>query len=545
MCPNTLPEDYDDVDANGCAPSQLDTDGDGVTDDLDLCPGTTSGATVTADGCIVVGADTDSDGIEDAVDDFPSDATQWSDSDNDGFGDNWADASWDADREGTVGQWVANATSPDSCPQEYGESDNSAWAGSGTEVILGCPDIDSDGWADSIDWAELDSSQWEDLDNDGFGDNSSGFDGDQCVGQPGIADADGEEGAHENGCPTPDEDDDGILNHLDSCQGTPENEGVNLEGCSLTQLDTDDDGVSDADDVCPDTDWRESDLVDETGCTPTQLQEAEDSESSVMDGPMKYGVIALGAIIAIVILMMVISRIRGNRIDWGDDDDDDDYLDDDDDDDWDPFGTSSSTAPMRGFSSEPSRDTTPRGPPTPSRGPPTPSRGPPSSSRAPFAGNQGPPTRSQPPASTPSRQARPSGRPGAQPTTSTREEKASREPAAPVRKTRRTSSAVPEAEVRKTRKTRKTAGSSGTPSSASTRKTRRTAAPARQSRRRKSSTSFDDLFGPDEKADFDAAVAAAKERLIVGDSEQSVLARLQSEGWNVKQSKHILGQARP
>jgi hypothetical protein len=53
------------------------------------------------------------------------------------------------------------------------------------------------------------------------------------------------------------------------------------------------------------------------------------------------------------------------------------------------------------------------------------------------------------------------------------------------------------------------------------------------------------LFGPDEKADFDDAVAAAKERLIVGDSEQSVLARLQSEGWNVKQSKHILGQARP
>tara|TARA_B100000519_G_C14186732_1_gene411111 strand:- start:784 stop:945 length:162 start_codon:yes stop_codon:yes gene_type:complete len=53
------------------------------------------------------------------------------------------------------------------------------------------------------------------------------------------------------------------------------------------------------------------------------------------------------------------------------------------------------------------------------------------------------------------------------------------------------------------------------------------------------------LFGADEKSDFDAAVAAAKERLIVGDSEQSVLARLQSEGWNVKQSKFILGQSKP
>ena len=47
-----------------------------------------------------------------------------------------------------------------------------------------------------------------------------------------------------------------------------------------------------------------------------------------------------------------------------------------------------------------------------------------------------------------------------------------------------------------------------------------------------------------EKSDFDLAVTAAKERLIVGDSEQSVLARLQSEGWNVKQSKFILGHAK-
>ena len=56
--------------------------------------------------------------------------------------------------------------------------------------------------------------------------------------------------------------------------------------------------------------------------------------------------------------------------------------------------------------------------------------------------------------------------------------------------------------------------------------------------------SFYYLFGPYEKEDFDAAVEVSKERLIVGDSEQSVLARLQSDGWNVKQSKHILGHAR-
>ena len=94
-------------------------------------------------------------------------------------------------------------------------------------------------------------------------------------------------------------------------------------------------------------------------------------------------------------------------------------------------------------------------------------------------------------------------------------------------------------------KTRKTTTGSTSDTAPRTRKARRTATEPKQSRRRRSSTSFDDLFGADEKSDFDAAVAAAKERLIVGDSEQSVLARLQSEGWNVKQSKFILGQSKP
>ena len=117
------------------------------------------------------------------------------------------------------------------------------------------------------------------------------------------------------------------------------------------------------------------------------------------------------------------------------------------------------------------------------------------------------------------------------------------EPEKPVRKTRRTAaSPTNEGAVRKTRRTAKSPQSDAAPR---TRKSRRTAAEPKQSRKRRSSTSFDDLFGADEKPDFDAAVVAAKERLIVGDSEQSVLARLQSEGWNVKQSKFILGHARP
>ena len=46
-----------------------DTDGDGVDDSNDLCPGTPPGSTVDADGCIFV--DTDNDGVEDSLDQCP------------------------------------------------------------------------------------------------------------------------------------------------------------------------------------------------------------------------------------------------------------------------------------------------------------------------------------------------------------------------------------------------------------------------------------------------------------------------------------------
>ena len=537
LCPNTAEEDYGDVDENGCAPSQLDTDGDGVTDDLDACPDTRTGSTVTSDGCTEVGVDTDNDGFEDTEDSFPSEPTQWADEDEDGFGDNWADGSWNDTREGTVGEWVLNAANPDSCPEESGTSDNSAWAGTGTEVILGCVDSDSDGWADSIDWDADEPTQWADVDEDGFGDNKSGSMGDQCVGQPGIADVDGDTGPHKNGCPAPDEDDDGVFNNLDQCQGTDANTTVDASGCAAYQRDTDDDGVSDDVDQCPGTPADDWNLVDRnTGCTPTQLE--EDEESS-MGGILQYVGIGFGVIFGLLVIIFVVRRIRGGQIDW-DDEEDDFYADDDDEDDWSPFGgvATSSPAPTRSFS-PPQQTSTPspvsRGPPMggSSRGPPVQSRGPPTRSET-----SSPPSTSRP--SGPSRTSRKSS-PGMRPGAPAKQSVV--EPEKPVRKTRRTAaSPTNEGAVRKTRRTAKSPQSDAAPR---TRKSRRTAAEPKQSRKRRSSTSFDDLFGADEKPDFDAAVVAAKERLIVGDSEQSVLARLQSEGWNVKQSKFILGHARP
>lgn len=53
------------VNADGCPP---DSDGDGVRDDTDRCPNTRSGATVDADGCEL---DEDSDGVVDRLDRCP------------------------------------------------------------------------------------------------------------------------------------------------------------------------------------------------------------------------------------------------------------------------------------------------------------------------------------------------------------------------------------------------------------------------------------------------------------------------------------------
>jgi len=53
------------VDSDGCT---LDSDGDGVTDDKDKCPGTPAGASVDSDGCAL---DSDGDGVPDYMDKCP------------------------------------------------------------------------------------------------------------------------------------------------------------------------------------------------------------------------------------------------------------------------------------------------------------------------------------------------------------------------------------------------------------------------------------------------------------------------------------------
>tara|TARA_B110000444_G_scaffold41444_1_gene37428 strand:- start:19196 stop:22624 length:3429 start_codon:yes stop_codon:yes gene_type:complete len=82
------------------------------------------------------------DGLVDA---FPSEGSQWNDTDNDGFGDN-----------------PAPAFQPDACITV---------AGTSTQDRFGCPDADGDGWSDDGDLYPANPLQWADSDGDGYGDN--------------------------------------------------------------------------------------------------------------------------------------------------------------------------------------------------------------------------------------------------------------------------------------------------------------------------------------------------------------------------------------
>ena len=120
---------------------------------------------------VVHGIDSDGDKVGDRTDRFPTDSTQWSDLDSDGYGDNWNDPSWNSSRSGGPGIYQDGATTPDYCPLAYGTS---------SRDVFGCPDEDGDGQSDENDAFIGNSTQWADADSDGFGDNPDGEAADDC-----------------------------------------------------------------------------------------------------------------------------------------------------------------------------------------------------------------------------------------------------------------------------------------------------------------------------------------------------------------------------
>ena len=191
-----------------------DADGDGIADDVDLCP--SQAGTKEFSGC----PDTDQDGVADKDDRCPETA-----------GVKKLQGCPDTDGDG-----IADAD--DECPNEKGAKE-----------FKGCPppDADKDGITDKDDHCPdlagtIKTQGCPDRDNDGIADKD-----DRCPDQPGIK--------SRGGCPEEkivDSDGDGVADKDDKC---PDVKGVKSNnGCPEPEkmTDSDGDGIPDKEDKCPD-----------------------------------------------------------------------------------------------------------------------------------------------------------------------------------------------------------------------------------------------------------------------------------------------------
>ena len=145
----------------------LDSDADGVDDVNDLCSNTIQDAEVDGNGCSLAQLDSDGDGYPDTQDTFPLESTQWQDSDEDGYGDNWGDSDWNETRESEwPGVFVIGAVQADHCPDTFGNSTANGF--------YGCVDNDGNGIPDQFQQPETNETDDENetqtpLDTDGDG----------------------------------------------------------------------------------------------------------------------------------------------------------------------------------------------------------------------------------------------------------------------------------------------------------------------------------------------------------------------------------------
>ena len=288
----------EDLDGDGCRDSDEDDDDDqdGIEDLPDRCPKGETGwassdeADHDGDGCKDSSEDNDddADGLDDDVDDCPLGRIGFtSDSNNDRDRDGCEDSGEDTDDDNDE-----ISDDLDQCPNSAGD------AIYGT--MVGCSDFDGDGWADSEDEYQLDSTQWADSDDDDYGDNPQGTNPDGC---PTIS---GDSNQDRLGCSDSDEDGysnadadwsiaDGADSHpFDSTQwanqdgdeygdnptGSQPDECINAAGNStedrLGCVDTDGDGWSDEADAFPaePTQYLDSDN-DGFGDSPTGVNNDE------------------------------------------------------------------------------------------------------------------------------------------------------------------------------------------------------------------------------------------------------------------------------
>jgi hypothetical protein len=186
------------------APVVVDTDGDGVNDDVDSCPAEdATGWDTDSDGCL---DDSDSDGLTDDLDLCPAEnATGW-DTNDDGCLD-------DTDADGVTDD-VDVCTGADSS----GDTDSDGVCDD-TDT-----DIDGDGVANGDDAFPTDATESVDTDGDGVGDVA-----DQCEGDDATGDADL----------------DGVCWDSEACDDDPAKIEVGVCGCGTADDDLDTDGITD------------------------------------------------------------------------------------------------------------------------------------------------------------------------------------------------------------------------------------------------------------------------------------------------------------
>lgn len=261
--------------AQQCIP--LDSDGDGIVDERDLCvhePEDFDGRE-DHDGCPDVTADSDGDGIDDDMDECPAQGE-----DKDGFEDRDGCPDPDNDQDGVL-------DGSDQCPTQKEDAD-------GFEDRDGCPDLDNDldGVPDASDncpntAGPINGCPESDRDGDGYRDEV-----DACPREAGVA---------PDGCPIDDFDGDGIPDESDGCPGAA---GPRPTGCPDTDMDgifdpkdrcptvagdaphgcpdTDGDGVMDALDKCPAQPENYNDYLDGDGCEDTPPQDIKIEHNQIV-----------------------------------------------------------------------------------------------------------------------------------------------------------------------------------------------------------------------------------------------------------------------
>lgn len=273
-----------------------DSDGDGVGDSCDACPGfddnVDSDGDGSADGCDLcqgndASDDTDADGTCNDLDGCPTDPAKTSPglcgcgtSDVDSDGDNTPDCTDNCPGD-------ANKINPGQCgcgiPDDDADGDGTANCNDGcpndsnktSPGICGCgtpdDDTDSDGTADCNDGCPNDSNKTEPgVCGCGVADDDDDSDGvpncvDECEGAPDV-----------------DTDGDGTLDCEDACPNDPNKIDAGICGCGNADVDTDTDGTADCNDGCPNDPQKTS--PGQCGCGNVDMDSDSDGTADCNDG---------------------------------------------------------------------------------------------------------------------------------------------------------------------------------------------------------------------------------------------------------------------